>query len=85
MSKPDEIRKLRDDCAKADVPFFFKQWGEWLPDCNADDFDPDHLNHCRQHRWSSRGDDVSYRVGRKSAGRLLDGRLHDELPWGSRQ
>lgn len=26
---PDWARSLRDQCAAADVPFFFKQWGEW--------------------------------------------------------
>lgn len=30
-SHPDWFRSLRDQCAVADVPFFFKQWGEWLP------------------------------------------------------
>jgi protein gp37 len=24
-------RSIRDQCAAANVPFFFKQWGEWLP------------------------------------------------------
>lgn len=28
---PDWARSLRDQCASADVPFFFKQWGEWGP------------------------------------------------------
>jgi hypothetical protein len=28
---PDWARSLRDQCAAAGVPFFFKQWGEWLP------------------------------------------------------
>lgn len=28
---PDWIRSLRDQCAAAEVPFFFKQWGEYLP------------------------------------------------------
>ena len=28
---PDWARNLRDQCASARVPFFFKQWGEWLP------------------------------------------------------
>ena len=27
---PDWARSLRDQCAAADVPFFFKQWGEWI-------------------------------------------------------
>lgn len=26
---PDWARSLRDQCQQADVPFFFKQWGEW--------------------------------------------------------
>ncbi len=28
---PDWARSLRDQCAAAGVPFFFKQWGEWGP------------------------------------------------------
>lgn len=28
---PDWVRSLRDQCAAAHVPFFFKQWGEWCP------------------------------------------------------
>lgn len=37
---PDWARSLRDQCAAADVPFFFKQWGEWLPGQN-DPYPPD--------------------------------------------
>jgi protein gp37 len=38
---PDWVRSLRDQCASADVPFFFKQWGEWKPNGqqSADDVD----------------------------------------------
>jgi len=28
---PDWARGARDECAVAQVPFFFKQWGEWAP------------------------------------------------------
>jgi len=28
---PDWARSLRDQCASTHVPFFFKQWGEWVP------------------------------------------------------
>ncbi len=28
---PDWARSLRDQCVSADVPYFFKQWGEWAP------------------------------------------------------
>ncbi len=29
---PDWARSLRDQCQAANVSFFFKQWGEWVPD-----------------------------------------------------
>jgi protein gp37 len=32
---PDWARSLRDQCAAAGVPFFFKQWGEWRPICEG--------------------------------------------------
>ncbi|MGA8380876.1 MAG: DUF5131 family protein, partial [Stellaceae bacterium] len=28
---PEWLRELRDRCAAAGVPFWFKQWGEWAP------------------------------------------------------
>lgn len=28
---PEWVRAVRDQCARAAVPLFFKQWGEWLP------------------------------------------------------
>ncbi len=34
---PDWVRALRDACAEAGVPFFFKQWGDWLP------WEPEHV------------------------------------------
>jgi protein gp37 len=35
---PDWARSLRDQCAAAGVPFFFKQWGEWVPDADLDNY-----------------------------------------------
>ena len=71
---PDWARSLRDQCAAAGVPFFFKQWGEWQP-C---DWPPAHAE-CAKERWSTaRGS----RVGKKAAGRLLDGREWNEYPQG---
>jgi len=29
---PDWARSLRDQCQSAGVPYWFKQWGEWIPD-----------------------------------------------------
>ncbi|MEG8177485.1 phage Gp37/Gp68 family protein [Nocardia terpenica] len=33
--RPDWVRDLRDDCAAADIPFFFKQWGGRTPKRNG--------------------------------------------------
>jgi protein gp37 len=65
---PDWAKSLRAQCAVADVPFLFKQWGEWLPD--------------NQNPAVSAPHDPSgaIRVGKKASGRLLDGRTHDKFP-----
>jgi protein gp37 len=39
---PDWARSLRDQCQAAGVPFFFKQWGEWLP-TSLQDWTPDQI------------------------------------------
>lgn len=30
------VQKIQEECEKASVPFFFKQWGEWSPNLLAD-------------------------------------------------
>ncbi len=62
--KADWARSIRDQCATADVPFMFKQYGEWLEVCDIDG-----------------GDHIMTRVGKKKAGRCLDGIIHNELIW----
>lgn len=63
------VRELRDQCAAAGVPFLFKQWGEWAPYCDLnDDGSPNE---------STMGMD---RVGKKAAGRQLDGIEHNGFP-----
>ena len=101
---PQWLRALRDECEAATVPFFFKQWGEWVPrsSCyhtrqdgsSCADADP------RAEKWpvmrltglghngrnlahsSEGGDAYMQRVGKRAAGRLLDGREHSEYPHG---
>lgn len=82
---PDWARSLRDQCSAAGVPFFFKQWGEWLypPDIGLsfDDFPKAE----RGQVWTSTGPTSRkgydlVRVGKKKAGRELDGSVHDEFP-----
>nr|WP_202397998.1 phage Gp37/Gp68 family protein [Burkholderia pseudomallei] len=90
---PDWARSLRDQCAAADVPFLFKQWGEHSLAYDRDRDDPDYRRCDRMARLPGRwinlagghgfnGERVHYaeRVGKKAAGRLLDGRTHNEFP-----
>ncbi|WP_018435311.1 phage Gp37/Gp68 family protein [Paraburkholderia atlantica] len=69
---PDWAREIRDQCAAAGVPFLFKQWGEWLGQHQdgSHEHDPVELN----------ATDAPIRVGKRAAGRLLDGRTHDDFP-----
>jgi protein gp37 len=89
---PDWARLLRDQCKAAGVPFFFKQWGEWLsPRQNLGRPTPTHFVHAETGevisviQWLDRGGhdkgwEPVARAGRKAAGRRLDGREWDEMP-----
>lgn len=70
-SHPDWIRSLRDQCVATGVPFHFKQWGEWLPASHGG-------SNGALHEW--RGDETSVNVGKRYAGRLLDGQEWNQFP-----
>lgn len=70
---PDWARSLRDQCKAAGVPFLFKQHGEWRKATQADWDNPK----TKVREYFGRH---YVRVGKKAAGRLLDGVLHDEYP-----
>jgi protein gp37 len=94
---PDWARSLRDQCAAASVPFFFKQWGEWglcaghpaetpgrFAMLSRDRFGWSHtspvmLDHYPR-QFTSLGSVVLERLGKKRAGRLLDGVEHNGMP-----
>lgn len=78
---PDWVRGLRDQCQGARVPFFFKSWGEWVTENQSpeDIVLPGHST--IPHGWKGRKYEESvYRVGKRRAGRLLDGRTWDKFP-----
>lgn len=78
---PDWPRKVRDDCQAAGVPFFFKQWGEWLPGSHAQNFSDEQLSHYKTTLLEHKGNGVAmFRVGKKKAGRILDGKKWEQLP-----
>jgi protein gp37 len=71
----------------AGVPFFFKQHGEWLYERDsltgtslARDGSERVVNHAGGQGAHGEGAVVVKRVGKKAAGRVLDGRTHDEFP-----
>lgn len=64
---PDWARSVRDQCQEAGVQFFFKQWGEWIAAY-------------KNERKDEEGNPIMFRIGKKKAGRLLDGREWSEFP-----
>lgn len=75
---PDWARSLRDQCQAASIPFFFKQWGEWGPDGGeARDEGRRAKDASFLHPPSSFG---LVRLGKRRAGRLLDGVEWSEFP-----
>lgn len=84
---PDWVRSVRDQCVGARVPFFFKQWGEWLPWCELyPDRDPRFTgevparNGINPTTTTLIDGQRYYGVGNKTAGHLLDGREWREMP-----
>lgn len=71
---------VRDQCAAAGVPFYFKQWGEFVNKAEIEDRDWDR-NGKKAVFVNDDPMEIAWRLGKKKAGRLLDGRLHDDLAW----
>lgn len=89
---PAWVRSIRDQCNAAGVAFFFKQHGEWIATDFFDDMamisikrtlyaglDGSHHDGARGIDFFSGEEEVVW-VGKKSAGRLLDGREWNEIP-----
>lgn len=85
---PDWARFLRDQCYGFNIPFFFKQWGEWKP---TEYLDHDTSHYCTlDGKLSSRsscgwitipyGSAYFKRTGKKKSGYLLDGQTHHNFP-----
>jgi len=91
---PAWARTIRDQCAAYRTPFFFKQWGEHLGGDGEDSGDGvwfESASVKTDSRWLREPDDFGWfaaapegpmhlRVGKRAAGRLLDGREHSAFP-----
>lgn len=80
---PHWARSLRDQCAAAGVPFFFKQWGEYVAETAlGTEVDLTRLPRGQAVAWGDgKTSHTRYtRIGKKAAGRLLDGKEHNEFP-----
>ena len=96
---PQWARDLREQCQQAGVPFHFKQWGEWAPMegepllndplallLGSDGMKRGIADGSLTNALGKRDGNLDTwmrRVGKKAAGRLLDGRTWDEFPEGS--
>ncbi len=79
----DWARKLRNDCQSANIPFFFKHFGEWV-------FTGDNATHAltsygalykiTDSKADTNGHYLCSKIGKKYAGRILDGREWSEMP-----
>jgi len=92
-SHPNWFNNVRYQCAAANVPFFFKQWGEWAVTYDRDIEDPDwrkcptpqnhkerYLNFEGGHGFHGERVVFVKRVGRKEAGNTLSKRLWHQFP-----
>lgn len=68
---PNWVRYLRNQCADNQIAFHFKQWGHWAPE---------ELLTEQQKKVTTLDGYRLAAVGKKQAGRILDGRTWDELP-----
>lgn len=75
-SHPDWFRGLRDQCRRLSVAFFHKQNGEYVWDAN----DPWGNGPSRGTHTFIEPACIVKRVGKKAAGRLLDGMEHSAFP-----
>ena len=90
---PKWARDIRDQCVTAGVPFFFKQFGDWGLAMSRPSGTPGRfalaprefegpIDETDQYprSFTSFGTSVLEHLGKKKAGRLLDGRTWDEMP-----
>lgn len=77
---PDWPRNIRDQCVATNTPFYFKQWGEWLSGAEKYALKINTYQHYYPKRVTRIGNTTFFRVGKKKAGCILDGKKWEQLP-----
>lgn len=78
ITNPAWVLSLKQQCEDAKVPFFFKQWGEFIEEKQMTDM-PSQMKG-KTYSLMSDGSTTFFRCGRKIAGKLLGGKLCQEFP-----
>ena len=71
-SSPSWFRDLMNQCMEGHIPFHFKQWGDWAPGQG--------ISLARARSACAADGTTMLRVGKKVAGRTLEGQVWDGLP-----
>lgn len=71
-SSPSWFLGLLNQCMENDVSFHFKQWGDWAPGQGE--------NLAKARAEKAKDGTTMVRIGKKAAGRLLEGQTWDQLP-----
>ncbi len=82
---PAWARFTRDQCDAAGIAYLFKQWGEWLPttvEAGTVRVDVNGSDVTNLPGLFDESDIGFVRVGKKAAGRELDGQIHNQFPMG---
>lgn len=74
---PEWARTVRDECEIAGVPFFFKQWGEWV---HRSCVEETRLDNPKSLHYFPEMDATFARVGKKAAGSQLEGCTWKQFP-----
>lgn len=78
--RPDWPRNIRDQCLAKGVPFYFKQWGEWLSGVDKYALKINTYQGYYPKRVTRIENTTFFRVGKKKAGCILDGKEWKRLP-----
>jgi len=73
---PDWVRSLRDQCAEAEIPFCFQDWGDWKQCCPPEAWEgpkPDFEIMASHGLYFAK-------IGNNNPHQILDGKIYDERP-----